>query len=330
MPRIIYIVMQSNHIKGDVVTKASKRILQLLLGGCVCFGSGSKTSYATELWANTLPAINEGLAAGALPPPGLFGIYESYWASFTSYDNHGKSTGAMLDAFVQVPIVVWVPGNKILGASYAAAAAFPFDYTNVKAPGVPALSNNGHWGTFNTIVQPLILSWALGNNLYVKTAFAFAIDDATSSPGHPPSGNGAPSGNGFWSLEPDVGISWLYDGWNISAGLQYAYNLTNSSTDYKSGQQISGTYTVTKTIGKWTFGVGAYSINQITGDSGLGAADAGCANRGGCKIESYGAGPLVGYQFGGVNLMVNYTRSIYTRNYVGGNVFNVRLIVPFS
>jgi hypothetical protein len=311
------------------VEKSQKRIYGIVFAVCAIFGSASQRGYATESWANTLPAINEGLVAGALPPAGLYGIYESYWASFTAYDNHGKSTGATLDAFIQVPILFWVPGNKILGANYAAAVAFPFDYTNVKAPGLSALSNNGHWGTFNTIFEPIILSWNLGHNLYVKTGLTVAVDDATSSAGHPPKGNGAPSGNGYWSLEPDIGISWLYGGWNVSADVQYGYNFRNTTTNYKSGQQISGTYTVAKTIGKWTFGVGAYSLNQIKPDSGSGAVAIGCATSGGCKLESYGAGPLIGYQFGGVNLMVNYTRSIYTRNYVGGNVFNARLIVPF-
>ncbi|WP_193752414.1 SphA family protein [Cupriavidus sp. IDO] len=293
-------------------------------------GFSSKSSYATETWANTLPAINQGLVHGALPPPGTYGVYNSYWASFSGYDNHGKANGTKLDAYIQVPILFWVPGYKILGANYAAAIALPFDYTNFKMAGASALSNNGHWGMFNAIVEPVILSWDLGNNLYVKAGLAVAVDNASSSAGHPPSGNGAPSGNGYWSLEPEFGISWLNDGWNVSANIQYGYNFINSTTDYKSGQQISGTYTITKTLGKWTLGVGAYSINQITADTGAGAVAAGCPGNGGCRLESYGAGPLIGYQFGGVNLVVNYTRSIYTRNYVGGNIVNARLIIPFD
>jgi hypothetical protein len=291
---------------------------------------GAVKSHAAELWANTMPAINQGLVSGALPPAGLYGLYDSYWASFTTYDNNAKSTGVKVDALVQVPLLVWVPGNKILGGSYAAAIAFPFDYTNVKAPGVAALSDNAHWGTFNTIIEPVMLSWTLPHNLYLKAGLAVSVNDATSTPGNPPSGNGAPSGNGFWSLLPDFGVSWLYDGWNISAGLQYAYNFKDSATQYKTGQQLAGTYTVTKTIGKWTFGVGAYSINQITADAGAGAEAAGCSARGGCKIEAYGMGPLVSYQFGGSSILLNYTRSLYTRNYLGGNIVNVRLIVPFG
>lgn len=203
-------------------------------------------------------------------------------------------------------------------------------YVVYRSSRVATLSDNAHWGTFNTIIEPVIVSWVLPHNLYVRAGLAVAVDDATSTPGNPPSGNGAPSSNGFWSLLPDFGVSWLYDGWNVSAGLQYAYNFKDSATQYKTGQQLAGTYMVTKTIGKWTFGVGAYSINQITSDTGAGAEAAGCAVRGGCKIEAYGAGPLLSYQFGGASILVNYTRSIYTRNYLGGNIVNLRLIVPLG
>lgn len=298
--------------------------------GVVCAACSVRQSWAAELWANTLPAINAGLVAGALPPTGLYGIYDSYWASFRVYDNSSKKTVESVDALIQIPMLLWVPGNKVLGGNYAVAAAFPFDYTNVKVPAAATLSNNGHWGTFNTVVAPAMISWQLPHDLHLRADLIVSVDDASSAPGRPPSGGGAPSGNGFWSLEPDIGISWLHDGWNISAGLQYAYNFKNGKTQYTSGQQLSGTYTVTKTIGKWTFGVSAYSINQITSDSGSGAYEAGCTSRGGCRIEAYGAGPLVAYQFGGVNVLFNYTASIYTRNYLGGNIVNVRFIFPLS
>ncbi|PRZ55996.1 hypothetical protein BX589_102197 [Paraburkholderia fungorum] len=301
-----------------------------ILLSVACAALFARQAYATELWANTLPALNEGLASGALPPTGLYGIYDSYWASFRVYGNSSKSTSESVDALIQVPTLLWVPGNKIFGGRYAAAIALPFDYTNVKAPGVAALSDNGHWGTFNTVLAPVMISWQLPHDLSLRTDLAVAFDDASSTPGHPPTGGGAPSGNGFWSLEPDVGISWLHDGWNVSAGMQYAYNFKDGKTQYTSGQQLSGTYTLTKTMGKWTLGVGAYSINQISADSGSGALAAGCASRRGCRIEAYGAGPIVGYQFGGLNVLLNYTASIYTRNYLGGNIFNVRFIFPLN
>lgn len=301
-----------------------------ILWGVLCTALSGRQSCAAELWANTLPALNEGLASGALPPSGLYGIYDSYWASFRVYDNSSKSTPESVDALIEVPTLLWVPGNKVFGGRYAAAVTFPFDYTNVKVPGVAELSSNGHWGTFNTTLAPAMISWQLPYDLHVRTDLAISLDDATSTPGHPPSGGGVPSGNGFWSLEPDVGISWIHDGWSVSAGIQYAYNVRDSETQYTSGQQLSATYSVMKTIENWTVGIGAYSINQITNDGGAGARAAGCATKGGCRIKAYGAGPLVGYQFGKLNVLLNYTASIYTRNYLGGNIFNVRLIFPLD
>ncbi len=84
-------------------------------------------------------------------------------------------------------------------------------------------------------------------------------------------------------------------------------------------------YTLTKDIGKWTVGLGGYSENQLS--SGTGAAA--CANNGGCQVAIYGIGPLIGYNFGGAIGMVEYNAAFANKNDAGGNVLNVRLVIPF-
>ncbi len=299
---------------------------------CLAFTTGcsgwSSTAQAKELWDLRLPGVNEGLVAGALPPPGVYGIWDQYWASFQFYNNDAKATGTSLDALIEIPIILWNPGIRLFGADYSAALAFPFDYTNLKISGLAATSANGHWGTFNTIIDPVLLSWSLPRHLYLKAGLGVAINDPSSSPAHPPSGGGVGSGNSFWSLQPMMGLSWLDDGWNLSVDGQYAYNFTDTATNYKTGGMLNVDYTATKTIGAWTVGLGAYSVNQLTADSGSGAAS--CAAQGGCKAVNYGLGPIVGYQFHGVSITADYNRSVYTKNDVGGNVLNVRLVVPFG
>ncbi len=308
------------------------------LGVAIAAGSAS----AEELWDPHLRGVDEGLAAGALPPPGVYGILDNYWAGYSQYNSSGHKTGAHLDALIEIPIVLWNPGIKVLGADYAMAIAQAGDYTNFKSANNAGLSNNAHWGTFNTILVPGILSWSLPNDLHVKTGLTIYMDDASSSPNSPPNGGGVGAGNGYWSVEPDFGISWLHDGWNVSADMQYVYNFADSSYQvknpntnivggysYTSGQEITGDYTVTKTIGKWTFGVGGFSLNQINNDSGQGADYAGCGKSNGCKAQSYGAGPILGYQFGGISIVGEYSHNIYTENDVAGEMLNVRLVAPF-
>jgi hypothetical protein len=281
---------------------------------------------AAQLWDPHLRGVDEGMAAGAVPPPGVYGVLNNYWASFSEYDASGHRDGVKLDALVEVPIVLWQTGIKVLGADYAMAIAQPFDYTNLRVPGDAAISNNAHWGTFNTILIPGQLSWSLPNDFHVLAGLTVYVDDASSSPANPPAAGGVGSGNGYWTLQPDFGISWLHDGWNISLSAHYAYNFKDSKTQYKTGQELALDYTVTKTLGKWIVGAGAHQENQLTSDTGAGAVARGCPARNGCKVANYGIGPLLGYQFGGVEVLAEYNQNIYAENDVAGTIFNLRLV----
>ncbi len=281
----------------------------------------SGTARAEELWNPHLRGVNEGLAAAALPPQGVYFVDNAYFLSFKSYNGSGQSTGARLDGFVDVPILLWNPGIKVLGADFAAAIAQPFDYTNVTTPG--GGGGNGHWGSFNTILVPGELSWALPHDVHVKADLAVYLNDASSSPAHPPVNGGAGAGNSQTTLEPGFALSWLNDGWNLSADLHYDYSFKDSNTGIRSGDQIAVDYTATKTFDKWTAGVGAYQENQIERDTTNGASTAGTTRL------TYGIGPIAGYNFGPLNVSATYNHAITTHNDFGGDIYNFRAVVPF-
>lgn len=306
-----------------------KRTLTGLVTVLAVTAASAIPAVAGELWDPQLRGVNEGTIAGALPPPGVYGVLNNYFLSYQKYDNNGNKTGLKLEALVEVPVVLWSTGIKVLGADYAVALSQPFDYTNLKQSGNASLSNNAHWGTFNTVLVPGQLSWALPYDLHVKTGLTVYVDDASSSPAHPPANNGAGSGNSYWTLQPDFAVSWLHDGWNLSLDGHYIYNFEDGTTHYTSGQEISVDYTATKTIGNWTFGVGVYQQSQLNGDRGSGAVKNGCSTSGGCRVENYGAGPLIGYQFSDVNVMLEYNHNIYTRNDLAGEILNIRLTRAF-
>jgi hypothetical protein len=293
-----------------------KVITTAALAATLALASGNVL--AEELWNPHLRGSDEGLAAGALPPQGVYLINDSYFAPWKGSAGNGDHTGEKLDAFVDVPIVLWNPGIKVLGADYAVAIAQPFDYTNLYSSSTPG---TGHTGTFNTVVIPGQLSWALPHDFHVKTGLAVYVGDASSSTGkYAPSGGGAGAGNGFWTLEPELGISWLRDGWNLSADAHYDYNFKNETTDYNSGNLLSVEYTATKTIGKWTAGIGAYQQNQLERDQINGVSKEGTTS------EVYGIGPLAGYDFGPVSLQATYNYGVRTQNNFGGDIVNVRLV----
>ncbi len=287
-------------------------------------------AYATELWDPHLRGVDEGLAAGALPPPGLYFINDSYFAP--SYLGYGPNFGQVdskanpavrLFAYVDVPILLWVPGCKFLGADYGVAIAQPFDYTNLRVGEPPgSVSAGAQWGTFNTILIPFILSWHLPCDFRVKTAFAIGLDDGWTHPGSSDTSGTAQSANGTYMFTPEVGISWLHAGWNLSAEFFYTFQTKNSDTQYASGDQIAVDYTVTYTCGKWTFGAGVSEENQLYNDQlfGVTLPDS--------KALAWTAGPIIGYNFGPCSLQFQYNFPIYTNNDVGGEWFNLRLVVP--
>lgn len=292
-----------------------KRLVLSLLLVSIAMATLVAPVCAMELWDPHLRGVNEGLAAGALPPKGLYFINDSYWATYQLYDGHGNSIkGTDLNAYVDVPILVWVPGCKFLGADYGVAVAQPFDFTSFEGL-------EDHWGTFNTVLVPGILSWALPYDFHIAGSFAVYADDATSAP-RLKGQNYIPNGNGFWTFEPGIGVSWLHDGWNISADFHIDFSTENNDTHYQSGNEIWVDYTLTKTIGKWTFGAGAYQENQISDDTKDGKN---VLNK---TFTNFGAGPIVGYNFGPVIATASYNWGIITHNDVGGDWFNLRFVIP--
>ena len=291
-------------------------------------------AYATETWDPHLHGVDEGLAAGALPPPGVYFINDSYLVSFAPIQGaNGKETvGLKLFAYIDVPVLLWVPGCKFLGADYGVAVAQPFDYVNLMSAtgnghgGVVNLSGS-QWGTFNTIVLPYILSWKLPCDFRIKTALAVGFDDGTSSRSDSFEASNnlvAPSANGYYSFTPEVGISWLHAGWNASAELFYTMGLSNSSFEggYQSGYQFAADYTLTYTCGKWTFGGGAAQEQQTFNDSNQ------FGTIGNSMARVWTAGPIVGYNFGPCSLMLTANFQISGTSDPVGAFYNLRLVVP--
>ncbi len=153
-------------------------------------------AYATELWDPHLRGTDEGLAAGALPPPGVYFINNSYFApSYHSYGNLGtvgytapsghSNSNISLFAYVDVPVLLWVPGCKFLGADYAMGIAEPFDYTNLRVKihqvrDLPLSALNGA-----CTIRSLFPTNCHGNSPVTSsssTGLSIALNDGTSNP----------------------------------------------------------------------------------------------------------------------------------------------------
>lgn len=293
----------------------------------------SSHAFATELWDDHIRGLDVGLAYGALPPPGVYFINNSMGAVFRDYNSNANSVPKTnLDAMVDVPILLWSTGLKILGGQYALGISQPFDYTNI-GPGYGLPTGSGNLGFYNTIIAPAQLSWEFGH-FFVKTGVQIYLNDASTTPATVVEGKsvngGLPTGNGYTTVSPTFAVSWLKDGWNltISSYLDLpvgADTATNGSFrySYRSGDMFLVDYTAVKTIGKWTFGLGGASQNQLNADT----VSAGVRNHG--EVTNYSLGPLAGYDFGRFSLTAIWMHGVYTKNDVGGDLVNIRLVTRF-
>lgn len=298
----------------------------LAVGGVIVGGQ----ALAAENWTTRLPGVTEGLTSGMVPPEGIYAVNETFYSPTHLYSPGSKDTPVRLDAFVDVPIIEWVPGLRFLGADYAVIVAQPF--TNITTTGGATLSNGPNLGSgngwYDTLIVPAVLSWSLPHDFHVATQIGVWLPDGSKD-----NRMAVKNSNRYWAVEPGIGVSWLHDGWAVNLLLTYDVNFEKSADssaykDYGSGDQFIAEYSATKTLGKWTFGVGGYALTQLQKDevTGWNGARTRLANS---EARKYAIGPIVGYNFGPVILQAYYHENIKTENYVGGNEFWTRLLAPF-
>jgi hypothetical protein len=245
-----------------------------------------------------------GSSAG-VPPPGIYMINQvfTYQANLTGPGTGGK-TNIGVHANVDVQAFLFVPGWTFLGATYDAVLVQPFVDISVGNP-----ANAQFSGMFDTYIVPVELSWKLGNSGFaVKTGLGIYVPDGTKT-GLNGLGN---VGNPYWTYQPEIILSYLANGWNLSAAIYEEFNTANSVTHYTSGNLLHADFTATKTFGKWTIGPVAYYEGQVTDDS----CPISCIATGestlfhSSRYDVWAVGGLVGYDFGPAALSVWATQEV--------------------
>lgn len=305
--------------------------MKKILSTLVAAGALTVCSQAmgAENWTTRLPGVTEGLAVGALPPEGVYFVNDTLYTPTKLYGANGKSGAVHLDAFVDVPIVEWATGIKILGADYAVAIAQPFDHVTTTLGATSNGTNLGSGsGLYDTLLLPAILSWSLPYNFHVSTELGVWVPDGSND-----AKMAVRNSNRYWAVEPGIGVSWLQDGWAASVLFTYDFNFEKNADTipggtYRSGDQFIAEYSVIKTIGKWSVGVGGYALKQIEEDEAKTASGGAFATRSGAA-QKYAIGPMVGYNFGPVIVQAYFHENLKTVNYVGGDEFWTRVLVPF-
>lgn len=242
------------------------------------------------------PGITLGGATAGVPPPGvyMFQQFFTYQASIVgpgAPNVGGTSTPVHLAAGATG--FVFVPGWNFLGATYNAVLVQPALMADVGNP-----ININPAGFHNTYIVPAELSWKLGDSgFFAKAGLGIYVPDGSISGLNGLSNVGSP----WWTFQPEFIVSYLKDGWNLTANLFYEMNTRSSVTKYKSGDVLHAEFTATKRFDQWTVGPVAYYVGQVTNDSSSAFYNNAInVNR----YNVWAAGLLVGYDFGPVSLNV--------------------------
>jgi hypothetical protein len=292
----------------------------LAAAGVAAFAFSPANAYEAGYpgWAQK-PGALIGSSAG-VPPPGIYMFNQvfTYQTNLTGpgTTNLGLGTHNGVQAAVDVQGFIFVPGWTFLGANYDFVIAQPFVMFGIAGPlnlnpATPSVNSGVH----NTFIAPFELSWTKigGTGFGVKTGLGMYVPTGTIQGPTGLANNGAP----FTSFDPELFLSYLGGGWNLTAAMFVELNTANTRTNYTTGDIFHADLTATYTIGKWTFGPVGYYVAQVTNDKcPVGVCTA--FNPLGTltnaqRFQLFAVGGLIEYNFGPASLSVWATQEVYSK-----------------
>lgn len=279
-------------------------------------------AWAVEGLTPFAPGITTGIPVGALPPPGFHVGSNSYVVFGKIKDGRGNTLPIKVVNYSETFSLLWSSPYHILGAQYGAGILQAMSSHGVDARDIGGRSTRD-FGMFNTILQPVILSWRLKEGLFVSMAHSVYLKngDVTIRDGVRDQSSYA---NDFWTYEPSVAVSYLHDGLDLTANLVYDHNGKNRRTGYQSGDVVYLDLTAAKQVGKVTYGLVGNYTRQIEDDE-LHGQVVGDGNR----VSHIMGGPMLAYQAGRFRLMARYLADIRSRNDVGLSVVYLSIGTEF-
>ncbi len=272
-----------------------------------------------------LAGSSVGVPIGVIPPAGFYLGSLTTYAQGTFHPDSRPKHPDTLRIITEGLTVTWVPDVELWGTRYAASVTEAFvikTATNVPPRGIDITES----GLVNTSINPVNLAWRLPQDFYLSARFAFQPPDGDYDRHHQVN-----IGNNFWAFEPNVGVSYLRGGFDVSVRLLYDIVTENKSSSapgnvrsaYQSGNIFTGEYAVSQSIGSWRFGVSGYGFQQTNNDS------AGGRTLHGTELSKVGMGPLVEYNAKWIGINLYYIHDIVWTGAAGGDNFYLRITVKF-
>lgn len=300
--------------------------------------AASGAASAAEAGAGFYLLGSKGPTAAVTPPPGVFFSNDVYVYSGDLGGGKALPTGGRLavgvdgTAVIDVPTVLWVLPDELLGGRVGLSATVPFGWKNTEADltltGPRGRTFTGDTGdTVFTVGDPVLgasLGWEAGNfhwqaGVLVNVPVGDYQDDELSNLSF-----------NHWGADVSGSVTWLDPmvGLDLSAVVGMTFNAENPATDYRTGDEFHVEWAAVQHFSpKFDAGFVGYYYKQVSGDSGEGAS-------GPFKGEVTAIGATVGYTFEAGELPVStrlkYFHEFSAENRAEGDAFYATLSIPLS
>jgi len=306
-----------------------------LTGPALLLASGS---HAAEGGAGFYLLGSKGPAAAIMPPPGIFFSNDIYIYSGDLGGGAPLPTGGRLavgvegKAAVDVPTVLWVLPEEVLGAHLGLSASLPFGWKETSAD----LTLSGpRGGTASgsvtdpvfTIGDPVLggmLGWENGN-LHWETGLLVNVPIGDYQ-------KGEISNIAFhhWGADVSAAATWLDPtiGLDLSGVVGMTFNAENPATDYRTGNEFHFEWAAVQHFNQqFDAGLVGYYYKQVTGDSGAGA-------RSDFKGEVAAIGATIGWNFKAgelpISTRIKYFHEFADTNRARGDAVILTVSMPLS
>ncbi|MFK5922653.1 MAG: transporter [Verrucomicrobiota bacterium] len=224
----------------------------------------------------------------------------------------------------------WRPGSFEIGdnLSFAMSTTIPWVSMDVSANVGPVRRSDSIEGVGDIVLMPFMLNQKLSDDFSIN--YRLGIYAPT---GRYKVGRLANTGKNYWTIEPTVGFMYFGQKNGIEASVFTGadFNTENDDTHYKTGTQIHVDGTLAQHLpllgGLAGVGVNGYWYEQVTGDSGSGAA------LGDFKGRTAGFGPVLSYagKIGNVDVIgeLKWLHEFETRDRLQGNYVWFKLLFKF-
>lgn len=203
----------------------------------------------------------DGFLAGALPPPGTYGlVFGNHYQANKFMDGGGNSVlpGFSTSANVVAGKVLHMTGTQLLGGNVGLYGALAL--ASIKVNIAPGLSDKR-----SGLLDPeggVIVGWNSGS------AFWYVLGTVVVPVGSYDTTRIINVTNGYTTLRPQFGFTYApASGLDLSTRVTYSINSKNSTTDYQSGSYLHADFNAGFAIADgWKLGLQGYWLKQTSDD----------------------------------------------------------------